>query len=116
MAILLMALLGFAQASVALSACPMERGGLSPMLVVGGGCGCETEVKTYTPQYANRCVAHCTADLQLGGLPVALVRGPADAPVLLLPRAELNFQSGAALEAPPPVPVPSRILLHSFLI
>jgi hypothetical protein len=112
-----MALLAFAQASVALAACSMDRGGMAQMVTVGDGCGdCNAEVKTYVPQYANRCVAHCTADLQLNGLALALVRGPADAPVLLVPRVEPRFLGGAGLEAPPPGAVPPRILLHSFLI
>lgn len=90
---------------------------MAQMLTVGDGCGdCNTEAKTYAPQHANRCIAHCTSDLQLSGLAVALIRGPAEAPVLLVPRVEPSLPGGAGLEAPPPRAVPSRILLHSFLI
>lgn len=112
----LIAMLAFAQASVALAACSMERGSLAPMLEMVDGCGCETQVKTDGPQYANRCVAHCTADLQLTGVATALVRSPAEAPVLLLPHFDRSPAPNTGLELPPPGTVPPRILLHSFLI
>jgi hypothetical protein len=112
----LIAVLAFAQASVVAAACTMERGSMAPMLQMADGCDCETQVKTDAPQYANRCVAHCTADLQLSGLTAMLVRAPADAPVLLVPRIEPRFSGGAGFEAPLPAAVPRRILLHSFLI
>jgi len=115
-AIGLIALLAFAQASVALAACSMDRGAMAQMLTVGD-CGCSGgEVDTSASQNANRCIVHCTADLQLSGLTVALVRGPADTPVLVVPRVEPRFPGGTGLEAPPPGAVPSRILFHSFLI
>ncbi|SRR5712692_2929190 len=112
----LIAVLAFAQASVATAACKMDRGSLTPMLAVAHDCGCETQVKPYFPQYANRCIAHCTADLQLSKLPAALVQALADAPVLLLPRVERRVPGSAGLDAPPPGAAPPRILLHSFLI
>jgi len=112
----LIAMVAFAQASVASAACQMDRGSLRPMLEVAHDCGCETHVKPYSPQYANRCIAHCTADLQLSGLPAALVQAPAHAPVLLLPRVERRVPGSAGLDAPPPGAAPPRILLHSFLI
>lgn len=84
--------------------------------MLAGGSGCSTDARKYSPQDPNRCVAHCTSDLQLSGLAAAIARAPADAPVLLLPRAGLRVPGGAGLEAPPPGAVPSRILLHSFLI
>lgn len=112
----LIALLMFAQASVVAAACQMERGTLSQMLQVVEDCGeCDTHVKP-SPQYANRCIAHCTADLQLSVLPVALVRAPADVPVLVIAHAERRLPGGLGLEAPPPGAAPPRILLHSFLI
>ena len=116
LSIWLIATLVFAQASVALAACSMERGSLAPMLEMVDGCGCETQFKKDGPQYANRCVAHCTADLQLAGVAVALARSPADAPVLLVPRFDRSPALRAGLDSPPPRTVPPRILLHSFLI
>ncbi len=112
----LIAMVAFAQASIATAACQMDRGSLTPMLEVAQDCGCETHVKPYSPQYANRCIAHCTADLQMPGLAVALVRAPADAPVLLLARAERRMPGKPGLDAVPPGTAPPRILLHSFLI
>ncbi len=133
-AILLIALLGFAQGSVALATCTMDRGTLVHFFGTGESSGCdmhgmdssgtlrtaeptcETYVKASGPQHANRCIAHCTADLQLGGSPIALVRGPADTPALLTPLAESPPVSHARFPVPPPTSVPRRILLHSFLI
>lgn len=112
----LIAVLAFAQMSVAIAACSMERGSLAPMLEMADGCGCETQVKPDAPQYANRCVAHCTADLQLSGGGAALVRSPGDAPVLFVPRFDRSPVARTGLESPPPGTVPPRILLHSFLI
>lgn len=115
-AIWLIALLAFAQASVAIAACTMDRGSLAPMLEMGEGCGdCRTEIKPDAPQYANRCVAHCTADLQLSGSHAALAVHPADGPVLVLPRLALPGAPPPVDRVAPPA-VPVRILLHSFLI
>ena len=52
----LIAMLAFAQASVAIAACSMERGSLAPMLEMADGCGdCEAQ----DPQYA---IAHPTCN------------------------------------------------------
>lgn len=104
--ILLVATLMFAEASVALAACSMDRGSLAPMLEVSSDCG----------DCASRCIAHCTADLQLSGSLAALVVHPADAPVLFLARAEVDRVPRAADPVSPPGAVPVRILLHSFRI
>jgi hypothetical protein len=113
----LIAMLAFAQASVAIAACTMDRGSLAPMLEMTGDCGdCKTQVKPDAPQYANRCVAHCTSDLQLSGSLAALAVHPAEVPVLLLPRAEVYRVPRADAHVSPPGAVPVRILLHSFLI
>src|SRR3954469_9354933 len=123
LALALIAFLAFAQASAALAACAMDRGEMGPMMAPadqsGGareGCRAPEPVQSPEAQVANNCFAHCTADLQLTGFPVALVQGPAATPVLLLPQPERRSSGRAALEAPPPPTVTSRILLHSFLI
>lgn len=109
----LIAMLAFAQASVAIAACSMERGSLAPMLEMADGCGdCEAQ----DPQYANRCVAHCTSDLQLSGSLAVLAVHPADVPLLVLPRAEVYGVPRAVARLSPRGAVPVRILLHSFLI
>ena len=117
-AIALIGLLIFAQASVTLADCPMDRGMLS--LTLGAGeeppCSdCGTSVSAFGSLYANRCVSHCTADLQLAGLPVALVPHPLYAPVYIFEPPVVDFGL-AALHAPPQGEVPRRVLLHSYLI
>ncbi|MGQ0546696.1 MAG: hypothetical protein ACT4P3_15390 [Betaproteobacteria bacterium] len=116
-AIALIALLGFAQASLSLADCPVERGALALAMAPAGedGC-CGASVSGFDSLYGNRCVAHCTSDLQLAGLAVALVRSPADLPVLLLERRDDRGSPPTGLQAPPPGAPPARILLHSFLI
>ena len=123
LALALIAFLAFAQASTVLAACAMDRGEMGPMMAqtdergaADEGCCAPDPVHSSGAQVANNCFAHCTADLQLTGFPVVLVQMPAAAPVLLLPRLERSFPGRAALEAPPPPTVTSRILLHSFLI
>ena len=122
LALALIAFLAFAQASVALAACAMERGQMGAAMVhthdsVAGDEGCAADsAPSAEPQVANECFAHCTADLQLTGFPVVLVHASAPTPVLLLPRLESGVPGRVILEAPPPPTVTSRILLHSFLI
>ena len=118
-AMLLLAAIGFAQASVSVASCPMERGTMAAVIALEPAepCDdCDISMTHFGPQYANRCVAHCTADLQLAAAPVALVRGAADVPVLLLQRSERSPARRTGLEAPPLGAPPPRILLHSFLI
>jgi hypothetical protein len=113
----LIAMLAFAQASVAIAACSMDRGSLASMLEMSSDCGdCKTEIKLDAPQYANRCIAHCTSDLQLSGSFAALAVHPADVPILVLPRAEAYHVPRVVADVSPPGAVPVRILLHSFLI
>ena len=117
-AISLIGLLIFAQASVTLADCPMDRGMLS--LTIGTGeespCGdCGTSFSAFGSLYSNRCVSHCTADLQLSGLPLALVPQAMYVPVHVVEPPVVDFGL-AALRAPPRGKVPRRILLHSYLI
>ena len=113
----LVAVLAFAQASVVLAACSMDRGSMASMLEMAQGCGsCEPQADGEVAQSANRCVAHCTADLQLGGSTVALARSPAYVPVLLLPPVDRLASPHTGLDQVPPGTPPRRILLHSFLI
>jgi len=123
LALALIAFLAFAQASVALAACTMDRGEMGGMAAQANesgaadeGCCAQSSLKFPEAQVANNCFAHCTADLQLTGFSVVLVRVPAATPVLLLPQLESGFPGRALLEALPPPTVTSRILLHSFLI
>jgi hypothetical protein len=123
LALALIAFLALAPASVVLAACPMDRGEMGRMMVqtsesaaAGDECCAPVSIQSFEATLANSCVAHCTADLQLAGFPVVLVQSPAANPVLLLSPPEPSFPGRAALEAPPPPTITSRILLHSFLI
>ena len=117
-ALLTLALLAFAQASVAFSSCSMDRGTMGPVIAAdnaASGADCETPITT-TPSSANLCALHCTWDLQVAGVAVALLRSPAGLPILTvaLPRAAPAPRTG--LLAPPSGAPPHRILSHSFLI
>ena len=115
----LLAVLAFAQASVSFASCPMERGTLAQVMAPDPAepcADCATSMGYSGTQYANRCVAHCTADLQMAGQPVAILRAPADVPVLMTPGADLRLSAPTRLEMPPAGTPPPRILLHSFLI
>jgi hypothetical protein len=123
LALALIAFLAFGQASVVLAACAMDRGEMGAMMAqtnesgaAGEGCCAPASVQFPDAQVSNNCFAHCTVDLQLTGFPVVLLQVPAATPVLLLPQPERSFPGRAALEAPPPPTITSRILLHSFLI
>lgn len=117
-ALLTLALLAFAQASVAFSSCSMDRGTMGPAMAADNdesAADCETPIAT-TPSSANLCALHCTWDLQVAGVAVALLRSPAGLPILTvaLPRAAPAPRTG--LLAPPSGAPPHRILSHSFLI
>ena len=61
-------------------------------------------------------IPHCTADLQLTGSAVALVRSPAQSNSLFMPVSDSNLAVRTGLESRPPGTPPSRIFLHSFLL
>ena len=113
----LLAALAFTHASVSFAACPLERGHLGTVMTSKAEpCRDDLSVTGFESLYANRCVAHCTSDLQLAGDAVAMVRSPGDAPVLVLPPAPIARKPRLLAEDSPPGEVPIRILLHSFLI
>jgi len=117
-ALLTLTLLAFAQASVAFSSCSMDRGTMGSAMAADNdefAADCETPITT-TPSSANLCALHCTWDLQVAGVAVALLRSPAGLPILTvaLPRAAPAPRTG--LLAPPSGAPPHRILSHSFLI
>jgi hypothetical protein len=117
-ALVLLAVFSFSHASLALADCPMDRATLSQSIARAAEepCCASAVPAGYESLYGNRCVAHCTSDLRLAGLPVALLRQPADAPVLLLSGFDWHSPPAARLDMPSPEAVPPRILLHSFLI
>ncbi len=115
---LLLAAFAFAQASVSLASCTMERGQLAAVIATQAAepCECDHAMIQDDPQHAVRCVAHCTADLQISHVATAIVRGAANAPVLTVSLAEIRLFAQTGLEVPPLGTPPPRILLHSFLI
>jgi len=114
-ATLLVALFLFAQGSVVLAACAMDRASMAQAMTMASDESCTCGGSEMQKSVTASCMAHCTVDLQLSGLPIALVHVPASAPVLVVPMTEVH-PGLSALRAPPPNPLPRRILLHSFLI
>lgn len=110
-AFVLLALVGFAQASFAFAGCVMDRGDMAAMATTGDCCGEAPQFEALA-ELRNDCLAHCTADLQLAGAAVALVQVPADVVAYLLPPGTVPYP---VVPAPPPS-IPSRVLLHSYLI
>lgn len=118
-AMLLLAATAFAQASLAYSACQLERSSLSKAIRPAAAAvhrDCESPIVTDWTKYPNRCLMHCSADLQTVGAAVALIRAPAAAPVLVLDWPEERVAMHTGLDAAPAGAPPLRILLHSFLI
>ncbi len=113
----LLAALAFTHASVSFAACPLERGHLGAVMTSKAElCDDDLSVTGFESLYANRCVVHCTSDLQLSGDAAAIVRSPGDAPVLVLKPAATARVPRTISDPSPPGAVPIRILLHSFLI
>src|SRR6267143_1094508 len=83
-ALLLIGLLVFAQGAVALAACSTERGVTAHIAMAADGHCADCPSPAAQAQNGNLCVAHCTSDLQLAGLTMSLVRGPAQLPVLVV--------------------------------
>jgi hypothetical protein len=118
-AMLTLALLAFAQASVTFSGCAMDRGTMSTAMAADNdesSTGCEMPMTKTSPQNANLCALHCTWDLQAAGVAVALVRSRADLPILVIALPQAAAAPRTGLWAPPSGAPPHRILLHSFLI
>jgi hypothetical protein len=113
-ALLMLAALGFAQATIALAACEADRGSLAQAVDVDPDKDCPC---AHAPdELAPRCVAHCTADLQLAGAATVITRAPADAPVLFVAPREPTYAWREWQDARPPGGLPARILFQSFLI
>ena len=117
--IAVLALLAFTQASLVFAACAMDRAQLSQVLTQPAGHDCCDETGNGAggdgmPMSANECVAHSTADLQVSGGPLPIFAAIASLPVLHLPVDRARPEP--RLTPLPRERIPSRILLHSFLI
>jgi hypothetical protein len=112
-AILLVAILGFAQFGAAFASCLMDRAEMSAAMSAGHPCGgCdEMPAQDMAPGI---CASHCATGTQpaaTGAVPVfkvVLLAGYTVAPPA--------FRLPGSLDGLPGVAPPSRILLHSFQI
>src|ERR1700674_4535037 len=76
-AIALLALYAFGQASVALAACGMDRGAMAQAMAMPAGDTCDDCAKSESDSITALCVVHCTADLQVAGKAPDVVVAPA---------------------------------------
>lgn len=117
LALLLLGALGFSQVNVALAACFMDRASMAQAMAMPSDSSCNCGVSDTQVPVSASCTAHCTADLQLAGVPVVIVRSAADTPVLLVaPGKPPGAAISRGLESPPPGAPSRRVLLHSYLI
>ena len=122
LSIALLAALGFSHASLAVAACVMDRADLSQMLVSQEAVHdcCDTfdgHGDNGNPSMtANACVAQGTADLQLYSSASVPVLPGTSARIVLVVVPIVERPLERRLIERPPAAVPSRILLHSFLI
>jgi len=114
-AIALLALYAFGQASVALAACGMDREAMAQAMAMPAGDTCDDCANAAADAITPLCVAHCTSDLQLtaaapDALPAAAILDS------LMAIAVPRFRSPPVLAYLPPGAPPRRILLHSFQV
>jgi len=114
----LIAMLLFTHATLSLAECPRDRATLAQAITQAAEnpCCATASPAGYESLYGNRCVAHCTSDLQAAGLATMVVRAPADVPVLLVAEVEQGFEIRPRVEPEPPGKLPHRILFQSFQI
>jgi hypothetical protein len=116
-AILLLAVYAFAQASVALAACGMDRGAMAQAMAMPAGHGCDDCAGQAgdADSITAACVAHCTADLQVTAAEPVFIAGTVYAQGLTLPRPRWDAGPPVAAHWPPGT-LSRRILLHSFQV
>ena len=115
-AVLLLAARALAQSSVALAACDMDRQAMAQAMAEGAmDCDCGSGEAGPQESVSNRCMAHCTAELQIAATVVAIVGAPARAEALVPPQRDPPT-AAANPGSPPRVGIPMRILLHAFLV
>jgi hypothetical protein len=117
-ALVVLAALAFAQASIAIAGCELDRRAFLQIAISGTAEDreCDMQLIGQAPISSNRCAAHCTADLQISGMAAAIVREVGESSVLRLPPSTVRLSIGPSADAAPNAPIPIRILLHSFLI
>lgn len=116
-ALLVLAAITFAQANLALAGCELERRALAHFAATAGPeSGCDMPEMQRESLGTARCLAHCTADLQIAGLGSAIVRGAGESPGLTVAVPDHRLSRVPDRGAPPSAPVPIRILLHAFRV
>jgi hypothetical protein len=117
--IIVLAMLAFSQANTVLAACAMDRGDMRQMMATQADHDCGDEpIPTdddATSMSFNACLVQSTADLQAPGGSALVAISNGSATVIFVPR---NHAPGlvprhAELRG---IGIPSRILLHSFLV
>ena len=118
LSVLLLGTLAFSQASLVLAACGIDRAALGQALAgdMHECCDSERPAPNLVPMSANSCLGEGTSDLQASGSSIPAQAVPPDLPVLFVPRPQVGPPPCALLYPPAARAVPSRILLHSFLI
>lgn len=115
-AVLLLAALALAHASVALAACDMDRQAMAQAMADGAmDCDCGTGDASPQESVSSRCMAHCTAELQIAATIVAIIGPPALGDALIPPQRDPPIAASNP-RFPLRVGIPIRILLHAFLV
>ena len=118
-AMIMLALLAFAQANVASYACTMDRGAMGPGMGTaadGPGADCDAPMAATKSRDASLCAVHCTWDLQAAGVALASIGMPGNSPIFTVARSRETPAPRTGLYVPPSGAPPLRILLHSFLV
>ena len=117
-ALLLLAVLAFAQVNVALAGCAMDSGMMASAMAGAADdpCkGCDTPPANSRDQIFSVCATHCATADQPAAVPAAVTLPTIQRTVLVLPRLVFDARP-TGLDGPPSGALPRRILLHSFLI
>ena len=113
-AIFLVAFYALGQLAVASAACQLDRNAMAQAMTMSAGDTCDDCVQVAVDALSAKCLAHCTADLQLTpGSPASIPA--ATYAFAALPKARVGTGPPVSTE-PPAAGVPRRILLHSFQV
>ena len=116
--LVLLVTLGFAQSTLVLAACAIDRANLAQVLAAQDMQCCDTDTMTgdsAAPMTPTLCLAHSTTDLQALGTPILLGHPPSLMPLsFYVPRFDALAVEGWSV--PPPNVIPPRILFQSFQV
>jgi hypothetical protein len=117
-ALLLLAVLAFAQVNVALASCAMDSGMMASAMAgtADDPCkGCDTPLSQPNDQISSVCATHCATAVQPTAVPAAVTLPTIQRTVRVLQHLVFDARP-TGLDGPPSGAPPRRILLHSFLI